>query len=133
MSTQQEELEVLYPQNKSISIKGVDLTIQPFKFGQLQSVFKTIEPVAQIFAQLVDREQNNQIQVITSIITNGGDNIRDFLVIGTKQSKEWVDDLEVDEAIEVLTALVEVNTGFFIQKILPKLTQTLEKVNGQIS
>lgn len=126
------QLEVLFPQGKTLIIQGKELTIKPFKLGQLPKVFKTIEPIAGLFMNMT-KEGTNPIVLFSNLISDGGDNIIDLIVIGSGESKEWVTELETEEGIDLLMAIVEVNYGFFTLKILPKLTMKLAQVNGQIS
>lgn len=126
------QLEVLFPQGKTLNIQGQELTIKPFKFGKLPAVFKAMEPIAGLFFNLTVAG-TNQISLISQLISEGGDNIMDLIVIGSGKTKEWVEELETEEGIDLLTAIIEVNFSFFTQKILPKLTQKLAQANGQIS
>ena len=52
------------------------------------------------------------------------------MVIGSKQSREWVEDLEMDEGIDVFAAILEVNASFFVQRVLPTLNSRMEAVQA---
>lgn len=120
------ELTQLFPSGKQISIKDENLTIKPFKFGELPKVFKTIEPITGSLTQLINNRDNPAV-AIAGIFATGGDSIVELLVIGAKKPVEWVNDLEMDEGIELLTAVIEVNADFFIQKVLPHLSKVAQK------
>lgn len=122
------DLNTLMPQGKEIRIRDANLTIKPFKFGELPKVFKAVDPISKaLFDGLVG---GNQIEAITKLVANGGDNIIDLMVIGSKQSREWVEDLEMDEGIDVFAAILEVNASFFVQRVLPTLNSRMEAVQA---
>ena len=126
------ELNVLLPQGKELKIRDANLTIKPFKFGELPKVFKAIDPISKSLFDALGG--GNQIEMITGLVANGGDGIIDLMVIGSKQSREWVEDLEMDEGIEVFSAILEVNASFFVQKVLPTLNSRMEAIQaGQTS
>jgi len=127
------ELNVLIPQGKELNIRDANLTIKPFKFGELPKVFKAIDPISKALFEALSGG-GNQIEVITGLVANGGDGIIDLMVIGSKQSREWIEDLELDEGIDLFTAIVEVNASFFVQKVLPTLNSKMEAIQaGQTS
>ena len=55
-----------------------------------------------------------------------------LMMIGTKKPREWVEDLEMDQGVEVITAVFEVNADFFTQKVLPLINVKMKAV-GPIS
>ena len=132
MRKKENQLDTIFPQDRIVTIKDVEINIKPFKFGKLPQVFRTIEPIAEIFQQLV-KEEAGQLKLYSALIARGGDNVIELIVVGSGQERSWVCDLDLDEGIELLSAIVEVNSSFFIQKILPRLEQTLPKVTGQMS
>lgn len=121
------ELEVLLPQGKQVKIQNANITITPFKFGELPRVFKAIDPISSSLFKVV-ANGGNQMNVISSIIAEGGDNILDLMAIGSRKPREWVDTLEMDEGVELLAAILEVNVSFFVQKVLPQINNRLEAV-----
>ena len=124
------ELNTLFPVGKQISIKDENLTLKPFKFGELPKVFKAIETLSGTIGVLM-RDRNVNPASITTLIAEGGDGILELMVIGSKKDKSWIEDLEMDEGVDLLTAIIEVNADFFIQKVLPTLNKTLEKSTGR--
>lgn len=126
------ELEQLFPTGKQISINDENLTIKPFKFGELPKVFKAIGPLTSILGNLL---QNRDVTfpAIASLIMDGGDSIIDLMVIGSRKPRDWVDELEMDQGVEVLTAIFEVNADFFTRKVLPLVNVKMANTNGQTS
>lgn len=127
------ELNTLLPQGKELNIRNENLAIKPFKLGELPKVFKAIDPISKA---LFDSLSNggNQVEMITGLVANGGENLIDLMAIGSKKSREWVEDLELDEGIELFGTILEVNASFFVQKVLPNLNKRMEAIQaGQTS
>ena len=128
-----QELNTLLPLGKELKIRDENLTIKPFKLGELPKVFKAIDPISKALFDSISKS-GNQVEMITGLVANGGENLIDLMVIGSKKSREWVEDLELDEGIELFGAILEVNASFFVQKVLPNLNKKMEAVQaGQTS
>ena len=125
------ELQQLFPAGKQITISDANLTITPFKFGELPKVFKAIEPIAGSLGALMSGRPD--VSVIAQLLGEGGDSIIDLIVIGSRQPRTWIEALEIDEGVEVLTAIFEVNADFFTRKVLPLINTKMEKNSGQTS
>lgn len=115
------ELAVMFPEGKALSIHDANLTIKPFKFGELSKVIKLTDGLLGAVVGAMKYKQDI-VYVIKTIIGDNGDQVAELLALSSKQSVEWVNDLEVDEAIELFTAVIEVNADFFIRKVLPQMT-----------
>lgn len=126
------ELTQLFPTGKEISINDENLTIKPFKFGELPKVFKAIGPLTSTLGNILQNRDIN-FSSIAALIMEGGDSIIDLMVIGSRKPRDWVDELEMDQGVEVLTAIFEVNADFFIRKVLPLVNTKMEKTSGLTS
>lgn len=130
--TETNQLEILFPTGKEVTIRNAVYCIKPFKLGQIPKVLKAINPIVGVFAGLAQKN-TNMLEVITSILAEGGDNILDLIVLATNSPAEFVkNEMELDEGIELLTAVIEVNSDFFIKKVLPKMTEVVQTLNGQM-
>lgn len=124
MSEAIKELEVLFAQGKAININGVDLVIKSFKMGQLPRVFKALEPLSEVMASSFT---GSQVQLVTKMLAASGDSVITLLEVGSGQPREWVEDLDMDQSLELASAIMEVNSNFFLQRVLPILNKNLEK------
>lgn len=125
------ELEKLFPAGQKLTIAGTELTITPFKLGELPKVFKVIDPITKLVMDAIGSDAN-QMESLSKIMVQGGDNVLDLISIGTRQPRTWVDDLEMDQGVQVLAAVLEVNASFFVQKVLPLLNKAVKAVPGQV-
>lgn len=126
------ELAQLFPTGKEIRINDENLTIKPFKFGELPRVFKAIEPLTASLSKMFVEKQVD-INSIAQMIAEGGDSVIDLMVVGSKKPREWVAELEMDGGVDLLITIIEVNADFFIQKVLPQMNAKMEAFNGQTS
>lgn len=121
------ELATLFPNGKEVNIHDANLVIKPFKFGELSKVIKLTDGIMGALLSAFGEKQD-LTAVLKTIIGDHGDQVSQLMAISSKQTVEWVNDLEVDEAIELFAATVEVNADFFIRKVLPTMTARMQSV-----
>ena len=121
------QLETLFPLGKQLTIRDVNLTIKPFRFGELSRVLKAADPIfSSLFTAL--KQGNNQIEMITTIVAESNDSIVDLIQISTKQPREWIEQLDIDEGVELFMSVLEVNGDFFVRRVLPGLNDRMQKM-----
>ena len=123
-----DQLEVLFPSTRVLTINDEQITVGPIKFGQLNKMTKVIQPVFGMLKAQVDLSQGEQqvgAQVIELLFTNCGDAIGELVSIACNKPQIWVDELTSDQVIEIVLAFVEVNRDFFSKKILPLIQKYL--------
>jgi hypothetical protein len=123
-------LQQLFPLGKEVMIADKALRITPFKLGELPKVFRAVEPITTLVMEAFGSQQS-QIKSLTKIMVGGGDNVIDLIAIGSRQPRTWVEDLDADQGIELLAAVIEVNASFFVQKVLPILNREMAKAVPQ--
>lgn len=123
-------LQQLFPIGKELTIGDKTLRITPFKLGELPRVFRAVEPITGLVMEAFG-SKTNQIASLTKIMVGGGDNILDLIAIGSRQPREWVEQLEADQGIDLLAVVIEVNASFFVQKVLPILNREMAKAVPQ--
>ena len=128
---EQDQLTILFPTGKEVLIRDKVYCITPFKLGQYPRVIKAITPLANVYSDAI-KNNLSQLDTIMALLGEGGENAMDLIRLSTDETAEWVSDLNLDEGIELLGALIEVNADFFIKKILPQLTKAVETVSGQM-
>lgn len=130
MSDVQKELEVLFPQGKQITVKGETLNVTPFKLGELPKLFKIVEPIFGSIQELTNLGSNKAL-LFTSLMSKDGESFILLASMGIRKPVEWVNDLDLDEAADVLLTVIEVNLSFFVQKVLPNLNERVEKLTNK--
>ena len=136
---QQNEMDIIIGE-KIVQVGGEDITIKKFSFKQGQLVAINIAKLVKTLLNYTEelalginliKENNNPIEVVTglscilaSLEPKDIDNFNEIIRIGSKLSKEQMEELDIEEGIELVTAMYEVNKGFF--------TKFMKKLEGKI-
>lgn len=120
-----ESIESVLPKTVEVTIKGETLVVKPFKFAQLPKVFKYVQPII----ELLNKSQGlSRPALIAAVIAEYGDNVNEIIKLTTGKDQAWIEELESDEGVQVLGAVLEVNFDFFIKKVMPAITKGVVKV-----
>lgn len=122
MSQAESDLDKIIPQTNEVTVGGKTIEIKTMKVKQLSATIKAIQPFAAAF-----KAGQGQVDM-ADIVMNNTDNVVDLVHILTGESKEFIEELGIDELIIVFTRLVEVNLDFFIQKVLPLLSEAMGRL-----
>ena len=121
------DLAQVLPSFTTLTVAGKDIAIRQFKVGRLPLVLRTLQPISHM---LMNREPGQSIDFGSLFMLYADDSLS-LLAALADQSRAWVDELELDEAITLFTALLEVNTDFFIQKVLPQLSGAVQALTNK--
>ena len=122
-----DELTVLYEQPKTFTINGQEVTVRPFKFGQLPQVLKLLRSVGGLFAHYQNQGKLNSMEAIIHIVGEAGDDLIKALVLNTGKPREFWDEIDSDEGLEIMIHFLIVNIGFFTKRVLPHLQAAMTK------
>lgn len=116
------ESEILFPKGKELEISGETLLVEKMKLHQ---IIKGTGKLGGVFDLAYAAFLNDTIDnaAIFKIFETDGDNVLDYIAIALNKDRSFVDNLEMDEAIEVLIAIVEVNADFFVSKVMPMMNK----------
>lgn len=117
-----DELTALEPEFREIGVAGKALTLRPLTIGQLPAVARELRGVQIPMA-------GEEIDVMTLVAENG-DQVARAVAIACKVEPDWVNDLQLDDFLELLMAVMELNVGFFYQQVMPSLDQAMAAVRG---
>ncbi len=118
------ELEKLTGQDGvTVKIGVEELTIRPLRVGQLPAFLRAVGPVFEAFATLD----------IEALMVQHSDRLIECCAIATDRPRAWVEDLEIDTFLELVTALIEVNRDFFVRRVAPAIEALIEKYAPALS
>lgn len=106
-------LEAYVPQPRSVQAGGTVVQVLPLRIRQIPQFVRCIGPSLEPIA----RGQ------LLAAVTAGGEQLVQALAIATGQTEEWVGELLPDEFLQLFSAVVEVNGDFFVQRVMPALTE----------
>ncbi|OED39004.1 hypothetical protein AB833_17340 [Chromatiales bacterium (ex Bugula neritina AB1)] len=109
----------------SLELAEETLEIAPIRVGDIPKLLTAIQPFSeQLLAEQIDW---------FAIVTHHGERLLQAMAIAARKPLQWVEALALDDAIQLATALFEVNADFFIQRVMPALRQAATRINAQIT
>lgn len=117
-------LAVLPPVPVEIRVADQTITLTPLVLGELPAFAKAIQPFTADLAIEPDWLR---------ILGGHGDSMIEAMAISSRQSREWIAGLALDEAVCLAQALFEVNADFFIQRVVPKLGEAVSRIGNQLA
>ncbi len=112
------------PQPQSLEIAGDTLALTPIRVGEVPALLAAIKPIAQ---HLVNGDPD-----WLALLTEHGDAILDALAIAARRPREWVEALSLDDAVQLATALFEVNVDFFVQRVVPAIQSAAARIDRNV-
>lgn len=118
-----DDLKILVPQ-ETISTKMGDVEIKPFKFTQFPRVIEILSG----FASALSMDNLEAADIVGLLMKNQGEDLFELMRLASGKDRQWLDELEADEGIELLMKVVEQNMDFFKKKLIPSITKFSEAV-----
>lgn len=118
------DLDLLVPQAQTLELAGQHLSISPLVLGELPAMLKAVRPFAEQLAGEPDW---------LALLCEHGDALLAALALASRQPRDWVAALALDEAITLTTAVFEVNADFFVRRVAPKVGDLAQRLNGQLA
>ncbi len=115
------ELEKIFDDKKSLVINGENIEISPLYLGEFPLMFKAIKP-------FVDKIGVNPDWI--SLMVDHGEDLLEALSIASRRPREWINNLELDNAMMLASLIFEVNADFFIQRVVPSINTMTENMKN---
>lgn len=97
---------------------GTALEIGPVKLGQIPRLVAAVRPLT---------DKLNGEPDWLALLLNHGDAVLELLAICTRRKREWVDELTLDDAVRLCTAVFEVNVDFFVAQVAPAIQGAVKR------
>lgn len=110
----------LPPVPVSLVIGGERVDLTPLKVGDVPAFARAVQPVAASLSASPDW---------LALLALHGEAVIDAVAIASRRPSEWVTSLALDDAVRLAEAVFEVNADFFIQRVLPSLTEAATRVS----
>lgn len=115
------ELEKIFCDKKSLVINGENIEISPLYLGEFPLMFKAIKP-------FVDKIGADPDWI--SLMVDHGEDLLEALSIASRRPREWVNNLELDNAMMLASLIFEVNADFFIRRVVPSINTMTENMKN---
>lgn len=126
------ELNTLFPGKEINLSSGEVITIKPFTFGQLPKAIKLGQKIGGLLADLYKQgkfqDSSNSAANLMLILSEGGEDLLSLIGLGINKPREWFDELQGDDGLNLTIAFLEVNIDFFTKKMMPQLLEAMQKV-----
>ena len=113
----------LPPVPVTLVIGGERLELTPLKVGDVPAFARAVQPVAASLSASPDW---------LALLAEHGEAVIDAVAIASRRPPEWVTNLALDDAVRLAEAIFEVNADFFIQRVLPSLTEAATRVSQSL-
>ena len=110
----------LPPVPVTLVVGGERLELTPLKVGDVPVFARAVQPVAASLSASPDW---------LALLAEHGEAVIDAVAIASRRPPEWVTNLALDDAVRLAEAVFEVNADFFIQRVLPSLTEAATRVS----
>lgn len=115
-----ENLTIALGETKKKVVNGKELEIQPIKLKTFQQVM-THAGKLMPYMKKPPEDGRQMFELITILLDKEYDSCVQLIALLSGTEKEWVEELAIDDALQVLSWIVEMNLDFFINRLLPAL------------
>lgn len=131
----QSDIAVLFPA-RELTVRGENLTLKPFTFGELARVTRYVAPIARSLLASgimtvippVEGSTNATIKIdpdfvpkLFGMLEDASEPLMELIAFAVKQERSWLNEVPADEGITLATQLWEVNADFFVKRVMPLL------------
>ena len=110
----------LPPVPVSVEISGEHIDLTPLKVGEVPAFARAVQPIAAGLSASPDW---------LALMAEHGEAVITGIAIASRRPVDWVAGLGLDEAVRLAEAVFEVNADFFIQRVLPSLTEAATRIS----
>ncbi|SFL93301.1 DUF6631 family protein [Nitrosomonas communis] len=114
----------LPPVATSIVVNDETIDITPIKIGELPAFSRAVQPIAAHLSASPDW---------LALIAEHGDALIEALTIAARRPRDWVAELELDDAVKLASTVFEVNADFFIQRLLPSVMEAAARLETRMA
>lgn len=121
------EIDTVIPQPTVLEIKGEQINVFPLKVKQIPQVTKYLKAIG-AYVDITGEDID-----ILEVLSKTPDDAMGLLSVALDRPLEWVGELDLHEMSRAISVLIEVNSDFFIQAVLPGIIGLLEKVTAMVA
>ena len=114
----------LPPVPVTLVIGGERLELTPLKVGEIPAFARAVQPAVATLSASLSASPD-----WLALLAEHGEAVIDAVAIASRRPSEWVTSLALDDAVRLAEAVFEVNADFFIQRVLPSLTEAATRVS----
>lgn len=112
------------PLGGAVMFAGREIQVRPLTIGQIPGVMRALKGV--------DLSRGLDLADVPALIADHGEGVMLAVSVATGVTLDEVKASPVDEFVALLTAVIEVNADFFVQRVAPVLNGALARVGQRI-
>ena len=121
------DLDIVFPQGKKLEIGGTEVTVKQFTLGQIPKVMRAMRKAAQPMIDMYNKDEKPDLTTAIEVFADTGEDLIELMADCIKMPQSFVNELDPDDGLKLITAFFEVNADFFIKKVLPEVKNLLAK------
>lgn len=121
------EMTTLFPGKELTLNNGSKVMIVPLKFGQIPKALAFVDKINSKVTLVTGQSVSPQ-EFMMKAMSVAGEDLFELLSYAMKTPREWFDELDADEGLNIIMTFVEVNFSFFVQKVGPLLQQGSQEI-----
>jgi hypothetical protein len=107
--------------------------VRPMPFRRWGKVMAHMSGLLQALPDSLDLSNIMQIGFLAAhLIGNSNDAIFSVLELATDENPELFDRIDPDDGVRIVAAVIEVNRDFFVQKVLPLLSEVAPFLKAKV-
>ena len=135
--TPADDLEVIESSRiRIVNCRGERLEIRPLTIGQLPGFARSLGPVIEAVNRSLDKEvaiaDIFSLEFVMRLVEEYTDHLVKAVSVAVRKDEGWVGEVQADEFLELVTAILAVNTDFFVRRLLPMLTGRIDALVGVV-
>lgn len=108
-----------------VKVADKELVIRPIRFGQLHHVVEQLGPaLADLAAPDISMED---------LLLRHTRRLLPLVELLTGADRKWLEQLDLADTATLVTALIEANTDFFVNRMAPALESATSRISGRLS
>lgn len=117
-----QDLKAILPRSKTLELGGETITLKPFRFDQIPLIL----PKLSALMALIEDGQAAVMMAGSQLLQD----LQELFALATGKPKEWIEQLDAHDGIELTVAVSELNEGFFqaVLASLPRLTAVMDRL-----
>jgi hypothetical protein len=117
------ETDIIAPQGVTVDTSQGKIIVMPIKVGQIPAFADAISTFIDEYKDKgINIEQLEEVDIdIVEAITKHGNTVLNAAAIATRQEKEIIEALDLEEFAKLVAAVFRVNIDFFVKRVLPAL------------
>lgn len=123
-----EGLTELLADGESVAAGGRTVQVRPLTPRQLPRVLAALQPLQGAIGAGLDLERLDATRLM-QLAMNHTEDVVQFVALATRQDPDWVGDgIDAAELLDLLSAVLRVNAGFFAQRVVPALMGMMQQI-----